>query len=84
LVVIPTNDALVSACHGSSKTQNIKNAIAHAKSGKPLARGAAKQMPAVWKQRAIAHRLSIMRLLPWPPGIDVGRQVTVVVALWAM
>jgi hypothetical protein len=29
--------ALVSACHGSPKTQNIKDAIAHAKSGKSLA-----------------------------------------------
>jgi hypothetical protein len=73
LVVISTNDALVSACHGSSKTQNIKNAIAHAESGKPLARLAAKQMPAVRKQRAIARRLPIVRLLPRPSGPDVGR-----------
>jgi hypothetical protein len=84
LVVIPTNDALVSACHGSPKTQNIKNAIAHAKSGKPLARLAAKQMSTVREQRAIAHRLSIVRLLSRATGVDVGRQVTVAVALWAM
>jgi len=73
---------LVSACHGSPKTQNIKDAIAHTQSGKPLARGAAQQMPAVREQRAIAHRLSIVRLLPRAPGVDVGRQVTAV-ALWA-
>jgi hypothetical protein len=83
LVVIPTNDALVSACNGSSKTQNIKDAIAHAESGKPLARVAAQQMSAVREQRAVAHRLPILRLLPWPPGLDVGKQVTVAVALWA-
>ena len=75
--------ALVSACHGSPKTQNIKDAIAHAESGKPLARVAAQQMSAVRKQPAIAHRLPIVRLLPWPTGPDVGRQVTVAVALWA-
>jgi hypothetical protein len=73
---------LVSACHGSPKTQNIKDAIAHAESGKPLARVAAQQMSSVRKQPAIAHRLPIVRLLPWPAGLDVGRQVTVAVALW--
>ena len=73
LVVNPTNDALISACHGSPKTQNIKDAIAHAESGKPLARLAAEQMSAVRKQRAVAYRLPIVRLLPRPPGIDVGR-----------
>jgi hypothetical protein len=83
LVVISTNDALVSACHGSPETQNIKNAIAHAESGKPLARLAAKQMPAVRKQRAVAHRLSIVRVLPQSAGADVGRQITVAVAQWA-
>ena len=74
--------AFVAACHGSPKTQNIKDAIAHAESGKPLARVAAEQMSAVRKQRAIAHRLPIVRLLPWPTGLNVGRQVTVAVALW--
>ena len=83
LVVIPTNDALVSACNGSSKTKNIKDAIAHAESGKPLARVAAQQMSAVRKQPSIAHRLPIVRLLPWPTGLDVGKQVTVAVVLWA-
>jgi len=39
--------ALLVACNGSPKTQNIKDAIAHAESGKPLARFAAQQMPAV-------------------------------------
>jgi hypothetical protein len=76
------NDALVSACHGSPKTQNIKDAIAHAQSGKPLARLAAQQMPPVWKQPAFTHRLPIVWLLPWPTGFDVGKQVTVAVALW--
>ena len=83
VIVFWCSYALVSACHGSSKTQNIKDAIAHAQSGEPLARLAAEQMPAVRKQRAIAHRLSIVRLLPRPPGPDVGREITVVVALWA-
>jgi hypothetical protein len=69
--------AFVSACDGSPKTQDIKNAIAHAQSGKPLACLAAEQMSAVRKQRTIAHRLSIVRLLSWPPGPDVGRQVIV-------
>jgi len=55
--------AFVSACDGSPKTQDIKNAIAHAQSGKPLACLAAEQMSAVRKQRTIAHRLSIVRLL---------------------
>jgi len=77
------SDFLLSYSNGSSKTQNIKDAIAHAQGGKPLARLAAEQMPAVRKQRALAHRLSIVRLLPWPPGPDVGRQIAVVVALWA-
>ena len=81
-IVFLSKYALVSACHGSPKTQNIKDAIAHAESGKPLARVAAKQMSAVRKQSAIAHRLPIVRLLPWPTGLDVGRQVTVAVALW--
>jgi len=67
------NDALVSACHGSPKTQNIKDAIAHAESGKPLARIAAEQMPAVRKQRAIAYRLPIVRLLRGPSGLNAGR-----------
>jgi hypothetical protein len=35
------NDALVSACHGSTKTENIKDAVAHAESREPLARRAA-------------------------------------------
>jgi hypothetical protein len=61
------------AFNGSPKTQNIKDAIAHAESGKPLARLAAEQMPAVRKQRAFAHRLSVLRLLSRAPGIDVGR-----------
>jgi hypothetical protein len=73
--------ALVSACNGSSKTQNIKDAIAHAESGKPLARVAAQQMSAVRKQLAVAHRLSIVRLLPWPSGADARKQMIVAVAL---
>jgi len=76
--------ALVAACHGSPKTQNIKDAIAHAESGKPLARVAAQQMSAVREQRAIAHRLPILRLLSRATGPDVGKQVTVAVGLWAM
>jgi hypothetical protein len=83
LVVIPTNDALVNACHGSPKTQNIKDAITHAESSKPLARFAAQQMPAVREQPAIAHCLPILRLLSRATGLDVGKQVTVAVASWA-
>jgi hypothetical protein len=41
VIVFWCSYALVSACHGSPKTQNIKDAIAHAESGKPLARIAA-------------------------------------------
>jgi len=81
-IVFLSKYAFISACNGSPKTQNIKDAIAHAESGKPLARVAAQQMSAVRKQLAVAYRLSIVRLLPWPSGVDVGRQVTVAVALW--
>jgi hypothetical protein len=80
LVVIPTNDALVNACHGSPKTQDIKDAIAHAESGKPLARFATQQMPTVREQPAFARRLSIVWLLPWPPGVDARKQMIVAVA----
>jgi hypothetical protein len=66
---------LVSVCHGSPKTQNIKDAIAHAESGKPLACGAAQQMSTVREQRAIAHRLPIVRLLPWATGVDARKQI---------
>jgi hypothetical protein len=76
--------AFLTPFNGSPKTENIKDAIAHAESGKPLERLAAQQMPAVRKQRAVAHRLPIVRVLPWPPGPDVGRQVSAAVALWAM
>jgi hypothetical protein len=55
--------AYVSACHGSPKTQNIKDAIAHAESGKPLARLAAKQMSrsaeAACRRISPAHRAAI-------------------------
>jgi hypothetical protein len=71
------------AFNGSPKTQNIKDAIAHAEGGKPLACVAAQQVPAMREQRAIAHRLPIVRLLPRPPGPDVGKQVSVAVALSA-
>ena len=72
-IVFLSKYAFISACNGSPKTQNIKDAIAHAESGKPLARGAAQQMPTVREQRAIAHRLSIVRLLSRATGVDVGR-----------
>jgi hypothetical protein len=38
-------------------------------------------MSAVRKQLAVAHRLSIVRLLPWPPGLDARKQMIVAVAL---
>jgi hypothetical protein len=76
--------ALVSACHGSPKTQNVKNAIAHPESGKPLARLAAKQMPAMREQRTVARCLPILRVLPRPPSLDIGRQVTAGVRLYGL
>jgi hypothetical protein len=36
-VVFHKNHAFVAACHGSSKTQNVKDALAHPKGGEPLA-----------------------------------------------
>jgi hypothetical protein len=41
---------------------------------------AAEQMPAVRQQRTVAHRLPLVRLLSWAPGIDARREV----AVWAM
>jgi hypothetical protein len=76
MVVFSANDALVSACHGSSKTQNIEDAIAHAESSKPLARLAAEQVPAVREQRAVAHRLSVLRILSRPAGTDARGQIS--------
>jgi|GEM_PF-2226277 len=75
-VVFSAKYAFVTTAHGSSKTKNIKDAIAHTKGGKPLARLAAYQMPAVREQCAAAHRLPIMRVLPRPPGADARRQVS--------
>jgi hypothetical protein len=67
--------AFITACHGSPKTQNIQNAVTHAQSGKPLARGAAEQVPPVRKQRPITHRLPIVRLLPRATGFDARSEV---------
>src|SRR4029453_10330344 len=36
-VVFHKNHAFIVACHGSSKTQNVEDALAHAPGGKPLA-----------------------------------------------
>jgi hypothetical protein len=36
-VVFHENHALIAACHGSSKTQNFEDALAHAQGGEPLA-----------------------------------------------
>jgi hypothetical protein len=80
-IVFFSKYAFIAACHGSPKTQNIKDAIAHAQSGKPLARRAAQQMPPVWKQPAFAHRLRIVRLLSRATGVDARKQMIVAVAL---
>jgi len=76
VVVIPTNDASVTACYGSPKTQNIQDALTHAQSSEPLARCASEQVLSVRKQRPLAHRLPIVRLLPQSTGVDARKQVT--------
>jgi len=60
----------MTACHGSPKTQNIQDAIAHAQSGTPLACSASQQVPPVRKHRSLAHRLPVVRLLPRTTGVD--------------
>jgi len=75
--------AFVAACHGSPETQNIEDALAHTQSGEPLARGAAEQMSTVREYGPVAHRLSVVRLLPRTTGIDPRKQIAVAVALWA-
>ncbi len=80
-VVFDTNRAFIAACHGSTKTQNIENAAAHAPSGEPLACSAPKQMPAVWQHCRLAHCMSIVRVLPCTTGVDARRQV-IVLAVW--
>src|SRR5215831_7649581 len=76
VVVIPTNDASVTACHGSPKTQNIQDAVTHAQSSKPMACRATEQVPPVRKQRPVAHRLPIMRLLSRATGVDARRKIS--------
>ena len=76
-VVFHQNRAFIAAGHGSPKAQNIENAVAHTQSGKPLACPAPKQMPAVWQHCRLAHRMSIVRLLPYATGVDARRQVIV-------
>jgi hypothetical protein len=61
--------------YGSAKTQNVEDAIAFAQSGEPLARGVAKQMPAMWQRNRIAYRLSVLWLLPWATSIDARGKV---------
>jgi len=61
--------------YGSPKTQNFEDAIAFAQSGEPLARPAAKQMPAMWQRSRIAYRLSVVWLLPWATSVDTRREV---------
>ncbi len=74
-VVFSFKYAFITACHGSSKTQNIQNAITHAQSGKPLACGAAEQVSPVRKQPPVTHRLPIVRLLPRATGFDARGEV---------
>ena len=64
------NCALVATCHGSPKTQNIQDAIAHAQSRKPLACSASQQMPPVREHHPLAHCVPVVRLLPRTTGTD--------------
>src|SRR5919204_845808 len=75
-VVFLFKRALVSACHGSPKTQNIQDAVTHPQSGEPLACPAFEQMPSVWEHRPLAHRLPFMRLLPRATSVDTRGQIS--------
>jgi len=51
------------AGHGSSKTQNVEDALAHTQSGQSLARAAIEQVPSMREQRCFAHCVHFLRLL---------------------
>ena len=61
--------------YGSSKTQNIQNAVTHAESSEPLAWRTIEQVSPVRKHHPVAHRLPIVRLLPRATGVDARRQI---------
>jgi len=67
--------ALVMRTHGSSKTQNIQDAVTHAQSGEPLACSASEQMSPVREHRSLAHRLPVVRLLPRAASADAWGQI---------
>jgi|SRR5947209_7978864 len=73
-IVFCRNGAYMAARHGSSKTQNFKDAVAHAQSGEPLASPAADQVFAMRKPGSGPLGLSFLRLLQRPPGADRRRQ----------
>jgi hypothetical protein len=63
------------ACHGSPKTQNLKNAIALTQGSESLACGASKQMSTMWQHRSFARSLSVVRLLQGTTGPHHQRKV---------
>jgi hypothetical protein len=56
--------------YGSSETQNLEDAFAHAQSITSLARTAAEQVSAMRQQRRVTHCMSILRLLQGPAGFN--------------
>jgi hypothetical protein len=62
-IVFHKNCAFIAACHGSSKTQNVKDALAHPQGGQPLARTAIQQMSTMRQHGGAAYCLSIVWLL---------------------
>jgi len=74
-IVFAQIHAFLAALHGSSKTQNIEDALADAQSGEPVACPTPEQMPAVWQYRRLSHCVSVVRLLPRAASVDTRRQV---------
>src|SRR5205085_12545874 len=72
----PTLFPYTTLFRSSPKSQNIQDALTHAQSSEPLARCASEQVLSVRKQRPLAHRLPIVRLLPQSTGVDARKQVT--------
>ena len=62
-VVFLQKRAFIAACHGSSKTKDLEDAITHAQGGQPLARAAVEQVPAMRQRGSVAHGVSKLRIL---------------------
>jgi len=62
-VAFREKSAFLIRSYGSSKTQNVEDAIAHTQGIASLAGAADEQMFAMRKQRRLAHRLPVVRLL---------------------